>query len=115
MGVEPRRYRNFVHVRRRLEGQLGSVMNSDRPLEELTSYSTATAEQRRLAEDNFANSHPFLVLFACVFFAIFVLAVLIIDRLVTRAKRDAMQRGREWNFIDCAKAWISKRLSAVTL
>jgi len=47
-----------------------------------------TAEQRRLAEDNFANSHPFLILFVWLFSAIYVLSVCIADRLVTRAKTD---------------------------
>jgi len=72
-----------------------------------------TVEARRLAEDSFANSHPFLVLFAGIFFVLYILAILISDRLVTRAKRDAMQRAREWNFSDCVKAWISKRLNAM--
>jgi len=84
-------------------------------LEGVESRRRLTVETRRLAEDDFANSHPFLVLFVSVFFVIYILAILIIDRLVTRAKRDAMQRGRKWNFSDCVKAWISKRLSAVTL
>merc|ERR1711900_127958 len=72
-----------------------------------------TAAERRLAEDDFANSHPFLVLFVSIFFVLYILAILIIDRLVTRAKRDAMQRGRKWNFSDCVKAWMSKQLNAM--
>merc|ERR1711900_71384 len=51
------------------------------------------AEERRLAED---DTDPFMA--SCVLFVTisFGLAVLLMDRYATKAKRDAMQRGQEW-------------------